>query len=236
MKISTGILSTAIVSALALARAIAGDFVIDPFDQPGTGQEISIVPIGGLPTGTGIDVYASDVLGGIRSLAIFNNNGLGRSTVSVAAFTGGLFELESTARATSEADTKYGFNSASPGGYAFQEDFSIYNAFRLSAVYSSVPTKFFLLLQSNGGEIYGDVTLPANNGSDLIVPFSSLTNPGGFDITKVHAIALATTTLKPGGAVQIGKFSVTSVPEPSTYGVLAGFGLLSWTAYRRIRR
>ncbi len=236
MKISTGILSTAVISALALVRASAGDFVIDPFDQPGTGQEISVVPITGLPTGTGSDTYASDVLGGRRTVAIFNDNGLGRSTVSIVAFTGGLFELENTARATSEADTKYGFSSTSPGGYAFQEDFSIYNAFRLSAVYSSVPTKFFVILQSYGGQIDGEVTFPANNGSDLIIPFSSLTNPGGFDFTKVNAIALATTTLKPGGAVQIGKFSVTSVPEPSTYGVLAGFGLLGWTAYRRVRR
>ncbi len=232
MKISTGILSIATVSALALMRAFAGDFVIDPFDQPGTGQETSVVPNSYIFS----DSYASDVPGGRRLISLENGSGIGRSTVGVAAFAGGLFELENTARAIGRAEVYYGSSSTQPGGYVFQEDFSIYNAFRFSAVYSSAPTYFVVGLESHSSISYASITIPENNGSDLIIPFSSLAGYPSIDFTKVDAISFAVAPLKLGGAVEIGKFSVTAVPEPSTYGVLAGFGLLSWTAYRRVRR
>jgi PEP-CTERM motif len=215
--------------ALASPAAVHAVTIIDSFDEPPTGQVVTLTnpAVGGTDTDTQIGL--TGVAGGTRDLtltaqAVFAGGSQAQAEINLATSPGN-FQLTNSIRIDSVVQITWDANDA-----GLNLDLSGEASILLSGVENDLATSYTITLNTSGGGASSLTLMPgAGFSGDLDFAFSSF--GGSVNFADIDSIVLEIDGVR-GADVIID--SIVAVPEPGTAAAL-GVGLagLAWLGRRR---
>lgn len=223
--------STAVLAGTLTLLAVPASqaaLVIDHFDTPPAGQSIKTTT-GTVTTG---NVAAAGVLGGTRDIRAQAQSGTGNVETAandVANGLGSYFAVTTSATLNGLGGARY-----DKAGTGLNLNINPFTGFEIGEIYNDSSVEFSVIFHSASGSAKTSSVHAGGAAYNLTLSLGSLATTGTFDPAHVTSIEFFADPQLNGGDVQL--HSIELVPEPSTYAMIAGLGLMGFGLVRRMRR